>query len=596
MKKLGLVLLCLAVCTTWVFADGITRDLNPLPDGLTRPAVGLRGDCELGLSPNVGAYYWTWDPGEGVKLYVDPAIDQTAGECLPPYYPMLVNGVTFWLYTRPTGLDSANCVGKTIVFEIDVECPKNIGTNYAVKCNGPGAPICAYQYTYTFTPDDWTNYGPLLYAAFPEPCCVGEPFFFGVHLISWDGPAGLAPGVLSEGTPVPNQDCRVWSHFWGGSPLGLCWFNVSSDYVTPWGPWLMWAEVTSEAACQPIVCQPCPHLYPGDDVTNPIVINTAPWTQTIDLCQYCPDYDKRVAYPGGSFSGAGPDVVLRLDYPPELPQVCFTITITPNCANPTFFRLRSWIADQYGAFYDGNPANPGALVAQTYDFTPTGPYGCLPNATYWLYIDTRNDYCCCPIIVTYTGDTPLPVELKSFEAVSGDRMVTLNWTTATELNNQYFEVQRSTAASDWTMVGKVDGFGTSTTEHSYSYVDHAVVNGVTYTYRLLSHDINGEVHEYASTVEATPGAPMPTEYTLSQNFPNPFNPNTSISYSVKEAGFVSLKVYNLIGQEVATLVAGEMPAGSYSASFTATDLPSGVYVYRLEVNNFTAQKKMVLLK
>jgi len=592
MKKLGLVLLCLAVCTTWVFADGITRDLTPVRDGLTLPSLGQRGDCELGLSVIGAAYYFSWDPGEGIKLYVDPAIDQTWGECLPPYYPMTVNSVAFYFYLYA---DSLSTVGYTACFEIDVECPKNICRNYPDKCNGPGDAICAQQYCYTFTADDWVAGMVGLNAPFVDPCCVAEPFFFGVTLISWDGPAGLCPGVLSEELPVANQDCRVWSHFYGGAPLGLCWFNVSSDYVTPWGPWLLWAEVTSEVACEPVVCVPCPHLYPGDDLTCPILVNTAPWTQTIDLCQYCPDYDKRVEYPGGSFSGAGPDVVLKLDFPPELPQVCFTITLTPQCASPTFFRLRSWIADQYGVFYDGNPANPGAMVAQTYDFTPAG-LGCLPNATYWLYIDTRNDACCCPVIVTYTGDTPLPVELKSFEAVSGDRMVTLNWTTATELNNEYFEVQRSTAASDWTMIGQVYGAGTSVTEHSYTYVDRAVVNSVTYTYRLLSHDINGEVHEYAKTEEATPGVPMPTEYALSQNFPNPFNPNTSISFSVKEAGFVSLKVYNLIGQEVATLVAREMPAGNYPVSFTATDLPSGVYVYRLEVNDFTAQKKMVLLK
>jgi hypothetical protein len=89
---------------------------------------------------------------------------------------------------------------------------------------------------------------------------------------------------------------------------------------------------------------------------------------------------------------------------------------------------------------------------------------------------------------------------------------------------------------------------------------------------------------------------LPTEYALEQNYPNPFNPNTSISYAVKEGGFVSLKVYNLLGQEVATLVSQRMEIGRYTATFSATDLPSGIYVYRLVVNDFTAQKKMVLLK
>jgi hypothetical protein len=145
-------------------------------------------------------------------------------------------------------------------------------------------------------------------------------------------------------------------------------------------------------------------------------------------------------------------------------------------------------------------------------------------------------------------------------------------------------------------VGRVEGSGNSQTTQNYEYVDRAVVNDVTYTYRLLSHDINGAAHEYDMMAEATPGSPIPTEYALEQNHPNPFNPNTSISYSVKEVGFVSLKIYNLLGQEVATLVSKEMAAGRYTVAFAATDLPSGVYVYRLEVNDFTAQKKMVLLK
>ena len=190
----------------------------------------------------------------------------------------------------------------------------------------------------------------------------------------------------------------------------------------------------------------------------------------------------------------------------------------------------------------------------------------------------------------------LPVELTTLEAIAGDRQVTLSWTTASEQNNAYFEVQRMSPSSDWTTVGQVDGSGNSQTAINYEYTDQAVVNGVTYTYRLLSHDINGTVHEYEQTAEATPEAPMPREYALDQNFPNPFNPNTSISYSLMEAGFVTLKIYNLMGQEVATLVSQRMESGRYTATFTATDLPSGIYVYRLDVNDFTATKKMVLMK
>lgn len=189
-----------------------------------------------------------------------------------------------------------------------------------------------------------------------------------------------------------------------------------------------------------------------------------------------------------------------------------------------------------------------------------------------------------------SGDMQLPVELTTFEALAGDRQVTLKWTTASEQDNAYFGILRN-----GTEIAQVEGAGNSQTANHYEHVDNAVVNGVTYNYQLVSHDINGTIHEY-ETVEATPEAPIPTEYALGQNFPNPFNPTTSISYSLKEAGFVTLNIYNLLGQEVANLVSRQVNVGQYSVSFDASNLPAGIYIYRLEVNDFTAQKKMVLLK
>jgi hypothetical protein len=219
----------------------------------------------------------------------------------------------------------------------------------------------------------------------------------------------------------------------------------------------------------------------------------------------------------------------------------------------------------------------------------------LPAGTYYVSTSLYSTNCG-DITLTITSDVPLPVELTTLEAIAGDREVTLRWTTASEWNNARFDVLRRTASSGWTTVGTVEGAGNSQTALNYEYVDRSVLNDVTYTYRLVSYDINGAVNEYELTAAATPRGAVPTEYSLAQNHPNPFNPNTSISYSVKEKGFVSLKVYNLMGQEVATLVSEQKLAGRYSVEFTAKDLSSGVYVYRLEVNNFVAQKKMVLLK
>ena len=98
-----------------------------------------------------------------------------------------------------------------------------------------------------------------------------------------------------------------------------------------------------------------------------------------------------------------------------------------------------------------------------------------------------------------------------------------------------------------------------------------------------------------SSVKELPGA-LPNNYVLEQNYPNPFNPVTNIKYSIPKAGFVTLKVYNLLGQEVATIFEGNQNAGNYIATFDASNLSSGVYMYRLESENVSITKKLVLIK
>ncbi len=89
---------------------------------------------------------------------------------------------------------------------------------------------------------------------------------------------------------------------------------------------------------------------------------------------------------------------------------------------------------------------------------------------------------------------------------------------------------------------------------------------------------------------------IPEDYFLSQNYPNPFNPTTKINYSIKESGHVTLKVYDILGREVAVLVNENKPAGSYTVEFNAANLPSGVYIYKLTAGKFTAVKKLILMK
>lgn len=193
-------------------------------------------------------------------------------------------------------------------------------------------------------------------------------------------------------------------------------------------------------------------------------------------------------------------------------------------------------------------------------------------------------------------DWILPVELSAFAAQTGDGFVNLMWTTASETNNDCFNVQRRTDNTNWINVGRVEGHGTVATSTDYEFIDYSVMNGTTYLYRLISYDFNNARHEYNS-IEATPGtAAPPTEYALEQNYPNPFNPQTTISYAIKDPGFVSLKVYNLIGQEVATLVSNTMEAGRYTVNFAGDNLPSGIYLYTLTAGEFTQTQKMLLLK
>ncbi len=195
-------------------------------------------------------------------------------------------------------------------------------------------------------------------------------------------------------------------------------------------------------------------------------------------------------------------------------------------------------------------------------------------------------------------DDPLPVELESFTANVHNHTVNLNWTTSSEINNSGFDIERLASLSgftneNWSKVGYVEGNGTVSNPVSYTFTDRNLNSGK-YKYRLKQIDFNGnfEYHELQNEIEIG----VPSEYNLSQNYPNPFNPVTVISYQLKTGSIVSLKVYDIIGKEVAILVNSNQEAGYYSVSFDGNKLTSGIYFYKLETDNFTAIKKMTLLK
>ncbi len=190
----------------------------------------------------------------------------------------------------------------------------------------------------------------------------------------------------------------------------------------------------------------------------------------------------------------------------------------------------------------------------------------------------------------------VPVELASFAATTDNRNVNLNWSTATELNNSGFQIERSNG-SEYQVVGFVAGHGTTSETQNYSYVDQNV-NAGSYSYRLKQIDFNG-AFEYSSVIEVEVLGIK--EFALSQNYPNPFNPSTKINFSLAVDSKVSLKIFDVLGQEVATLINGQLAAGTQEISFDASSLNSGVYFYRIDADGIDGQKfssvrKMILTK
>jgi hypothetical protein len=191
----------------------------------------------------------------------------------------------------------------------------------------------------------------------------------------------------------------------------------------------------------------------------------------------------------------------------------------------------------------------------------------------------------------------VPVELTSFAATQQGSKITLNWTTATEVNNHGFEVERKIAEStDWTVIGFKQGFGTTTEARSYSFIDDiSLISSDAVSYRLKQIDFDGR-YEYSN--EILVDNIVPTQFSVAQNYPNPFNPVTSIKYQLPAEKFVTLKVYNSLGEEVRTLVNNMVNAGSHEISFSADGLSSGVYFYILRAgqDEFVQTMKMILMK
>ncbi|HUI31035.1 MAG TPA: pectinesterase family protein [Candidatus Acidoferrales bacterium] len=199
------------------------------------------------------------------------------------------------------------------------------------------------------------------------------------------------------------------------------------------------------------------------------------------------------------------------------------------------------------------------------------------------------------MIVANSADLPLPVEMVSFTASYAENGVTLNWSMSSELNNSGWDVERAVVKSgaqpEWQKIGHVNGTTNSTELTKYSFVDRKALSGI-FNYRLKQMDINGN-YKYSNPIQVKIN--IPTKIGL-WNYPNPFNPTATLRYAVPKEGKVTLKVYNAVGQLVATLVDENKDPGMYEIPFEGSAFSSGVYFARLNVNDQVMITKMLMIK
>jgi hypothetical protein len=202
------------------------------------------------------------------------------------------------------------------------------------------------------------------------------------------------------------------------------------------------------------------------------------------------------------------------------------------------------------------------------------------------------------------GDGSVPVVLMSFQAQAHPGGIELQWTTASEVDCHRWEIFRVQGGGTedelpedgrFVKIGQLPGHGSTEIAHTYRWVDRNVLPEVTYDYKLQQIDLNGSA-TWSEVVSATAGAAVPADFVLQQNYPNPFNPATEIGYAVPRDVHVTVRIYNIQGAEVATLVDADQPAGFHTVEWNAGALGSGVYFCRLQAGGVERTIKMALVK
>ena len=190
-------------------------------------------------------------------------------------------------------------------------------------------------------------------------------------------------------------------------------------------------------------------------------------------------------------------------------------------------------------------------------------------------------------------EAPVPITLISFTAKAKKGMAELSWETASETNNASFVIYRNDVE-----IASVEGAGTTSEPHNYEFTDSSVIPGESYTYVLADISYaNDEVkHTEKAITIIIPELDIPQEFALEANYPNPFNPQTAISYQLSTNSQVELTIYDMYGRKVADLINEHKSAGYHSITWDASGLSSGIYFYRLTAGEFVETKKMVFMK
>jgi hypothetical protein len=265
----------------------------------------------------------------------------------------------------------------------------------------------------------------------------------------------------------------------------------------------------------------------------------------------------------------------------------------PNIVNTSRYNqfkiLRDWIVSTY------NPTTSFKQIGVDVQITGVGFYDFLHGQT-GIPPNGREIH---PIL-SMIPLSQLPVELTSFAYSTVNNSIKLHWETKTEINNNLFEIERKSKNSNWAKIGEIKGSGNSTSPKQYSFTDNVFLPNGKYDYRLKQVDYNGQ-YNYSKEIEVNLIF-IPKEYSLENNFPNPFNPTTVIRYSLPFDSNVRLIIYNTQGQLINELVNGVKSAGAYEINFNAASLSSGIYFYSITANslngnkNYSETKKMSLVK